>query len=191
VVAMVGGSDDPVGVRARTILYAAESPPTTERTCRKLMDSGPSDALEERNVLASQSALVDLAGRYSKAWNDRDVESILALHSDDSTFHVHGVGARTKGKKEIRGAFEAFFRTWSHTHFEGRARDFGEDHWVLEYTLHATLSAPLLVGTQTIEGRGQEVSFEGVDIIRVSKGQVASKDSYIDGFAVLAQLTST
>ncbi len=64
-----------------------------------------------------------------------------------------------------------------------------EDHWVLEYTLHATLSAAVLVGSQTIEGTGQEVSFEGVDIVRVSNGQVTSKDSYIDGFAVLAQLT--
>lgn len=140
-------------------------------------------------MLASQSALVDLATRYSKAWNERDVEAILALHSDDSTFHVHGVGSRTTGKKAIRGALDAFFNTWSHTRFEGRARYLAEDHWVLEYTLHATLSAALLVGTQTIEGTGQEVSFEGVDIVRVSNGQVASKDSYIDGFAVLAQLT--
>jgi steroid delta-isomerase-like uncharacterized protein len=140
-------------------------------------------------VPESQSALADLSARYSQAWNDRDVEAILALHSDDSTFHVHGVGSRTTGKKEIRGALEAFFKTWSHTRFEGRARDIAEDHWVLEYTLHATLSAALLVGTQTIEGTGQEVSFEGVDIVRVSNGQVASKDSYIDGFAVLAQLT--
>jgi steroid delta-isomerase-like uncharacterized protein len=140
-------------------------------------------------MLASQSALVELAARYSKAWSDRDVEAILALHSDDSTFHVHGVGSRTTGKMEIRGALEAFFNTWSHTRFEGRARDLAEDHWVLEYTLHATLSAALLVGTQIVEGTGQEVSFEGVDIVRVSNGQVASKDSYIDGFAVLAQLT--
>jgi steroid delta-isomerase-like uncharacterized protein len=147
------------------------------------------DVLEERNVLAPQSALVDLATRYSKAWNDRDVEAILALHSDDSTFQVHGVGSRAKGRKEIRSALEAFFNTWSRTRFEGRARDLAEDHWVLEYTLHATLSAAVLVGSQTIEGTGQEVSFEGVDIVRVSNGQVTSKDSYIDGFAVLAQLT--
>src|ERR1700726_4708420 len=99
------------------------------------MVSDPSDLLEERNVLASQSAAVDLAARYSKAWNDRDVEAILALHSNDSTFHVHGVGPRTTWKKEIQGALEAFFRTWSHTRFEGRARDLAEDHWVLEYTL--------------------------------------------------------
>jgi steroid delta-isomerase-like uncharacterized protein len=140
-------------------------------------------------VPASQSTLVDLATRYSRAWSDRDVEAILALHADNSTFHVHGVGSRTKGKTEIRDALEAFFNTWSHTRFEGRARDLAEDHWVLEYTLHATLSAPLVVGRQTVEGTGQEVSFEGVDIVRVSNGKVASKDSYIDGFAVLAQLT--
>ncbi len=155
----------------------------------QLMDSDPSDLLEERNVLASQSPLVDLAARYSKAWSDRNVEAILALHSDDSTFQVHGVGSRATGKKEIRGALEAFFNTWSQTRFEGRARDLAADHWVLEYTLHATLSAALLVGAQTVEGTGQVVSFEGVDIVRVSNGEVASKDTYIDGFAVLAQLT--
>ena len=142
-----------------------------------------------RNVPAPQSALIDLATRYSTAWNDRDVEAILALHSNDSTFQVHGMDSRAVGRNEIRGALEAFFSTWSRTRFEGRARDLGEHHWVLEYTLHATLSGVLRVGTQTIEGTGQEVSFEGVDIVRVSNGQVASKDSYIDGIAVLVQLT--
>jgi steroid delta-isomerase-like uncharacterized protein len=139
-------------------------------------------------VSVAQSALIDLAIRYSKAWNDRDVEAILALHADESTFQVHGTDPRAKGRKEIRGTLEAFFKTWTRTRFEGRARNFGEDHWVLEYTLHATLSGPLQVGKQTIEGTGQEVSFEGVDIVRVSNGQVASKDSYIDSVAVLAQL---
>jgi uncharacterized protein (TIGR02246 family) len=139
-------------------------------------------------VPVAQSALIDLATRYSKAWNDRDVEGILTLHADDSIFHVHGTGPPARGGKEIRGALEAFFKTWARTRFEGRARNFGEDHWVLEYTLHATLSGPLQFGKQTIEGTGQEVSFDGVDIVRVSKGRVASKDSYIDGIAVLAQL---
>jgi uncharacterized protein (TIGR02246 family) len=139
-------------------------------------------------VPVAQSALIALATRYSKAWNDRDVEAILALHADDSIFQVHGTDSRAKGRKEIWGALEAFFKTWTRTRFEGRARNFGEDHWVLEYTLHATLSGPLQVGKQTIEGTGQEVSFEGVDIVRVSNGLVASKDTYIDGVALLAQL---
>lgn len=137
----------------------------------------------------AQSALIDLATRYSTAWADRDVDAILAMHADDSTFQVHGADSRSKGSEAIRRALEAFFSTWAGTRFEGRGRNFGEDHWVLEYTLHATLSGPLQVGKQTIEGRGQEVSFEGVDIVRVSNGQVASKDTYIDGLAVLAQLT--
>jgi steroid delta-isomerase-like uncharacterized protein len=136
----------------------------------------------------AQSALLDLATRYSKAWSDRDVDAILALHSDDSTFHVHGASARAQGREEIRGALEAFFKTWTGTRFEGRARNFGEDHWVLEYTLHATLSGPHKVARQTIDGTGQEVSFDGVDIVRVSDGRVTSKDSYIDGLAVLDQL---
>jgi uncharacterized protein (TIGR02246 family) len=136
----------------------------------------------------AQTALIDLATQYSKAWNDRDVDTILALHSDDSTFQVHGAGPRAQGRQEIRGALEAFFKTWTGTRFEGRARSFGEDHWVLEYTLHATLSGPLKVGRQTIDGTGQEVSFDGVDIVRIADARVTSKDSYIDGLAVLDQL---
>jgi steroid delta-isomerase-like uncharacterized protein len=136
----------------------------------------------------AQSALIDLATRYSKAWNDRDVDAIVALHSDDSIFHVHGAGPRAQGRQEIRSALEAFFKTWTGTRFEGRARNFGEDHWVLEYTLHATLSGQLKVAGQTIDGAGQEVGFEGVDIVRVSAGRVTSKDSYIDGLAVLDQV---
>jgi uncharacterized protein (TIGR02246 family) len=139
-------------------------------------------------VAVAESAIIDLATRYSKAWSDRDVEAIIALHADDSTFQVHGAGPAAKGRKEIKDALGAFFKTWGSTRFAGRARNFGADHWVLEYTLHATLSGPLQAGTQTIDGNGQEVSFEGVDIVRVSNGLVASKDSYIDGFAVLAQL---
>ncbi len=150
--------------------------------------SAHSAKLKEESVAAAQSALIDLATRYSKAWGDRDVEAILDLHADDSTFQVHGIDSRSKGRIDIRAALEAFFNTWAHPRFEGRSRIIGEDHWVLEYTLHATLSGPLRVGKQTIAGAGQEVSFEGVDIVRVSNGRVASKDSYIDAIAVLAQL---
>jgi len=139
-------------------------------------------------VPEAQSALIDLATRYSKAWSDRDVGAILASHADDSSFQVHGVGSRSTGKLEIQAALEAFFDTWTGTRFEGRSRILGENHWILEYTLHATLSGPLRVGKQTIEGAGQTVSFEGVDIVRVSNGCVISKDSYIDAIAVLAQL---
>ncbi|HWW09129.1 MAG TPA: nuclear transport factor 2 family protein [Candidatus Acidoferrales bacterium] len=131
--------------------------------------------------------MVELASRYSKAWGDRDVEGILAMHLDDSTFQVHGIDSRSKGRTEIRVALEAFFATWADTRFEGRSRIVGEDYWVLEYTLHATLSGPLRVGKQTIKAAGQKVSFEGVDIVRVSSGRVASKDSYIDAIAVLEQ----
>jgi uncharacterized protein (TIGR02246 family) len=139
-------------------------------------------------VPVTQSALIDLATEYSKAWGDRDAQAIIALHADDSTFQVHGIGSRSRGRSEIRAAVEGFFNTWARTRFEGRSRIIGEDHWVLEYTLHATLSGPLHVGMRTIIGTGQEVSFEGVDIVRVSNRQVASKDSYIDAISVLAQL---
>jgi steroid delta-isomerase-like uncharacterized protein len=140
-------------------------------------------------VHVSQSELIHLATEYSKAWGDRDVEAIIALHADDSTFQVHGIGSRSIGRNEIRAALEAFFNTWTRTRFEGRSRIVGDDHWVLEYTLHATLTGPLRVGAQTIAGTGQEVSFEGVDIVRVAYGHVTSKDSYIDAISVLAQLS--
>ena len=145
----------------------------------------------------TESAPMSLATHYSEAWNTRNAGAILALHSEDSVFQVHGASAprgwvrKATGREEIRDALETFFATWTRSRFEPRAMPlFGNDHWVLEWTLHATVASPKMLEGGTIAGADKEVSFEGVDVIRVSNGRVTRKDTYIDALALQAQLGS-
>jgi hypothetical protein len=34
----------------------------------------------------------DLAVRYGAAWAGRDLDAIMAMHTDDTVFHLHGGG---------------------------------------------------------------------------------------------------
>jgi uncharacterized protein (TIGR02246 family) len=133
-------------------------------------------------------ALMSLATRYAEAWASRDVEAILALHSSDSVFQVHGGAPPATGLDEIRGSVESTFATWGKTRFEHRTALFGGDHWVVEWTFHATGAGKLETPAGAIDVAGKEVSFEGVDVVRVSNGLVTRKDSYIDAAALQAQL---
>lgn len=132
----------------------------------------------------------ELAGLYAQAWSARDIDAIVALHTEHSTLHVRGLGSRAQGREEIRAAVDAFFATWSVSRFAHRSVLLGDGYWVVEWTVHATGAGALTVAQRTIDIAGKEVSFEGVDVVRVSEGLVSAKDSYIDGVALLAQLTS-
>jgi len=35
----------------------------------------------------------DLAVRYGAAWADRDVDAIVAMHTVDTVYHLHGAGS--------------------------------------------------------------------------------------------------
>ncbi len=139
----------------------------------------------------AESTLMELAGRYSSAWAHHNIDAILALHAEDSVFQVHGGGLEATGLEEIRKALETFFTTWAQSRFEPRAVLFGESHYVAEWILHAKLaSSPAMAGTQATDATSQDVSFEGVDIIRIVNGRVARKDTYVDALTLQAQLGS-
>ncbi len=63
----------------------------------------------------TEAATKVLAVQYSEAWQKRDAGAILALHSEDSVFEVHGSSPprgwvpKATGSQEIRDALEAFF----------------------------------------------------------------------------------
>jgi steroid delta-isomerase-like uncharacterized protein len=143
-------------------------------------------------TLSTESTLIDLAGHYSAAWADHDTNAILALHSEDSVFEVHGGGLKVTGLTEIRQALDTFFATWTQARFEPRRVLFGKGHFVAEWILHATIVSPAgVAGTQTTAATSQDIAIEGVDIIRVLNGRVTRKDTYVDALTLQAQLGST
>ena len=49
----------------------------------------------------------DLAVRYGAAWADREVDAIMALHTEDTVYHLHGGGEPAVGVAATREAFAA------------------------------------------------------------------------------------
>jgi len=92
---------------------------------------------------------------------------------------------------EIRQALDTFFATWTQARFEPRGVLFGTEHFVAEWTLHATIVSPAgVAGTQTTAATSQDIAMEGVDVIRVVNGRVSRKDTYVDALTLQAQLGS-
>lgn len=77
-----------------------------------------------------EPSLAPLAVRYSKAWADRDPDAIVAMHSEDTVFHEHGVGEPAEGRAAVRARIAELFAQTPDLAFEQQAVHFGEDHFV-------------------------------------------------------------
>ena len=83
-----------------------------------------------------------LAFRYAQAWAERDLDAIMALHTDDTVFHLYadGVegGGASVGSVAVREAFAAQLAQSSDLHFELSRVIFGADHFVSQYVMSGT-----------------------------------------------------
>lgn len=121
------------------------------------------------------AAVQDLAARYGAAWAEHDLEAIMAMHTDDTVYHLHGSGAPAVGQAAIRGAFTAAMTQWPDLHFNRKRVHFGERHFVSEYEMGASKD-------------GQRIVCDGVDVFTVEDGRAARKDTYLDWAAIQVQL---
>jgi ketosteroid isomerase-like protein len=117
----------------------------------------------------------DLAVRYGAAWAARDVDAIMALHTRDTVFHLHGGGEPAVGWDATRDAFAKAIEDFPDLSFERKRLHIGAGHFVSEYEMSATQG-------------GREIVCDGVDVFTVEDGLVARKDSYLDWAAVQRQL---
>jgi steroid delta-isomerase-like uncharacterized protein len=119
----------------------------------------------------------DLIQRYTEAWASRDPDKIVALHTDDTTFHAHVSQETAHGKAAVRQAFADLFAQFPDLAFAPVAQRIGDDFWVAEWRMSGTLA-------------GTDTAFEVdlVDVVTVQDGLVRSKDSYIDALSMQAQL---
>ena len=119
----------------------------------------------------------DLFQRYADAWGRRNPDAIVALHTDDTTFHAHVGQEPAPGKAAVRQAFADLLAQFPALAFTQVSLRTGPDFWVVEWRMSGTLA-------------GTDSAFEVdlVDLITVEDGLVKSKDSYIDAVAMQAQL---
>ena len=119
----------------------------------------------------------DLAQRYTDAWASRDPDKIVALHTENTTFHAHIGQEAARGKDAVRQSFADLFTQFPDLTFHPASQRIGHDFWVAEWRMSGTLA-------------GTDVRFEVdlVDVLTVEDGLVSSKDSYIDAVSMQAQL---
>jgi len=117
----------------------------------------------------------ELAARYGAAWAAHDLDAIMAMHTDDTVFHLHGGGEPAVGLAATREAFAAAAAQWPDIRFEKSRVYIGAGHFVSEYEMSGSSD-------------GKRFICDGVDVIAVTDGRIARKDTYLDWPAIERQL---
>jgi steroid delta-isomerase-like uncharacterized protein len=122
-----------------------------------------------------EATVANLGESYGKAWAAHDVDAIVALHTADSVFHVHGLGEKACGSNAVGRLVAEFIAQVPDLHFEPKRVYLGAGHLIFEYDMSGT-------------ARDSSFVCDGVDVIAVRDGLVARKDTYLDLAALERQI---
>jgi ketosteroid isomerase-like protein len=107
------------------------------------------------------------------------VDAIVAMHADDTVFHLHGGAEPAIGRVATREAIATVLAQWPDIRFERKRVYIGDGHFVSEYQMSAT------------NAEGQLLVCDGVDVFAINDGRVARKDTYLDWPALQEQQGAT
>jgi hypothetical protein len=143
----------------------------------------------------STNAPVDVehfAREYDGAWQERDIDGIVARHAKDGTYRLHVAGApEFTGREALRAAFTASLESWSEISFEFQQALYGDRFYVWQSKLRGVLGRPLALGALTIEANGTGLEFIGCDVITLdAAGLIKSKETYFDILAMANQASA-
>jgi ketosteroid isomerase-like protein len=118
----------------------------------------------------SKLDLKQISERYFAAWEARDPDAIVALHTEDTRFWSHLGIEPVSGRERVRETFAELFERFPEFSFETYRVLYGADFWVLDWAL---IFRP--------EGSEETARFDCLDVVNVSPdGLVARKDTFID-----------
>jgi SnoaL-like domain len=132
----------------------------------------------------------ELADRYHKAWNDLDLEALVALMAPDVKFILRGGGGSRvwDGIDACRECFGFLLQAWPDTRMERTDLVVGEGYYVANQRFRGTLRLPWEMGETTYEPGDGSIEIEMVDIVHSENNLVKVKQTWIDGFAMAQQL---
>ncbi|WP_028937791.1 ester cyclase [Pseudonocardia spinosispora] len=140
-------------------------------------------------MTTTELTVEEFSARYDEAWGSHDVDAILALHTEDTSFHLHLLGApAVHGKDAVREAIVGLLTVWPDIRFDTQRLTATTDGYVTEYTLTATLAVPLSFGDLVAQPTGKPLTITGCDFFTLRDGKVASKRSYLDIASAQQQL---
>jgi len=126
----------------------------------------------------------DVIRDYAAAWCSHDVNSLLAVFTNDCIFEDVTLGVTNRGKEELKAFAETFFRFAPDLRLEvahsAIGREFAACEWVFS-------------GTQRMEfmgkpANGKRWSFRGVSFIELADGKIKRLSDYWNLSAFLEQL---
>jgi steroid delta-isomerase-like uncharacterized protein len=135
----------------------------------------------------SPEALERAIERYNQAWNDHDLDAIVAMHAPDMVFENHTAGESAHGE-EVRGHIASIFESWPDIEFNGRRTYVRDGLVVQEWTATATHVKPMRRGDITAEPTGERIEWKGLDVIPFEDGLIKRKTVYSDSVSILRQL---
>ena len=117
--------------------------------------------------------VAEIAERYAAAWKSHDVDAILALHAEGSTFQAHGRTGQVQGHGALHAEFSQIFERYPQFGVEVHRLLLGNRHWTLTFQL---------------PGKTRR-SIRALDVVEVDdNGLVTSKDTFFDFAQVKAAL---
>ena len=135
----------------------------------------------------SPAALERAIEAYNDAWNRHDLDAIASMHAEDMVFENHTAGERAEGGA-VRQHIGAIFETWPDIAFSTRRLYVREGLVVQEWTASATHASTMRRGELVAEPTGEQVSWDGLDVIPFENGLVKRKDVYSDSVSILRQV---
>lgn len=122
--------------------------------------------------------LETISERYFAAWDARDPDAIVALHTPDTQFWTHLGTEPVKGREAVRETFAEIFERFREFGYETYRVLYGPDFWVLDWAL-----------TFQPAGSDERARFDCVDVVNVAAdGLVARKDTFVDMVQLQAAL---
>jgi len=149
-------------------------------------------ALRARAAPRDPVAATRAAGElYFQAWVARDLERILARHTPDSDFVLHGAdGVQSwKGINAVRQIFDLILRALPDQTFDVQSMVVREDFLVAHSIVTGTLVLPWPMGGRTYEPTFKPIKFEIVDIWHFRGDRIRVKEGWLDALAMHNQLT--
>jgi len=135
----------------------------------------------------SAEALREAIDRYNAAWNDHDLEAIMAMHAPDMVFDNHTAGESAEGES-ARAHIGSIFETWPDIEFATRRLYVRNGLVVQEWTAAATHANTMRRGDLVAEPTGKRIEWDGLDVIPFEDGLVKRKDVYSDSVSILRQV---
>lgn len=136
----------------------------------------------------SPAALETMIEAYNEAWNAHDVDAISEMHAPDVVFENHTAGERKEGVDAVAAHIAGIFASWPDLRFEG-VRVYARQGVVTqEWVARATHTRPIKRGDIEVAPTGNELTWEGVDVIPTENGLIKRKDVYSDSISILRQL---